>query len=122
MSKNNRKLKNMVLAMVLMTGLLLPASALSQEETRHGGLFDFFGLFCSEEEETGLLRDGSPSPEENDFALFNQQFGSDQNGGYDLHNQTFGQNDDAPLGNGLLILAAAGAGYAFIRRKDNKKQ
>ncbi|MBO6057989.1 MAG: hypothetical protein J6P64_07260 [Bacteroidales bacterium] len=35
-----------------------------------------------------------------------------------LHNQTFG---DAPLGSGLLVLGALGAGYAIARRKRNKK-
>ncbi len=35
-----------------------------------------------------------------------------------LHNQTFG---DAPLGSGLLVMGALGAGYAIARRKRNKK-
>ena len=57
------------------------------------------------------------------YALFNQQFGVDDNGGYELYNQTFGQNAgfDVPLGSGLLILATAGVGYAFKKRKSNLK-
>lgn len=35
-----------------------------------------------------------------------------------LYNQTFG---NAPLGSGLLVLGALGAGYAIARRKRNKK-
>ena len=51
------------------------------------------------------------------YNLTNQTFGFDDNG-YNLTNQTFGQ--DAPLGGGLLILTAAGAGYAIIRRNKIK--
>ena len=62
---------------------------------------------------------------EGGYTLFNQQFGSDDNdnGGYELYNQIFGQdaNLDVPLGSGLLILAAAGAGYALKKRKSNLK-
>ena len=54
------------------------------------------------------------------FNLFNQQFGEDEEGGYELYNQTFGQ--EGPLGNGLLILVAAGAGYALKKRKNNNKK
>ena len=57
------------------------------------------------------------------YNLYNQLFGSDVIGGYELYNQTFGQdNEEAPLGSGLLILTAAGAGYALKKRKNNKKQ
>ena len=35
---------------------------------------------------------------------------------YNITNQTFGQ-EPAPLGSGLLILTAIGAGYAAMRRK-----
>lgn len=37
-------------------------------------------------------------------------------GAYSLNNQTFGQ-ETAPLGTGLLILTAAGAGYVALKRK-----
>ncbi|MDY6437238.1 MAG: hypothetical protein SPK72_06665 [Bacteroidales bacterium] len=47
------------------------------------------------------------------WALNNSSFGE---GGYNLNNQTFGQ-EPAPLGSGLLILTAVGAGYAAVRRK-----
>ena len=117
--KNNKKtLKAIVLSMVLAAGMFLPVGASAQDESRHGGLLGLFGLFDSEEEEAGML--GRGETEEGGYALFNQQFGINENGGYDLHNQTFGQDDDAPLGSGLLILVAAGAGYALKKRKNNK--
>ncbi len=52
------------------------------------------------------------------YNLNNQNFGSN---GYELHNQTFGQ-ETTPLGGGLLILVAAGAGYALKKRKNNNKK
>ena len=36
-----------------------------------------------------------------------------------LGNEPFGE---APVGNGLMLLAAAGAGYAVLRRKRNVKK
>lgn len=47
--------------------------------------------------------------------LGNQGFGSETHGG--ITNQGF----QVPLGSGLLVLAAAGAGYATIKKR-NKKQ
>ena len=35
----------------------------------------------------------------------------------DISNQTFGQ--ELPLGNGLIVMIAAGAGYAIIKRRKN---
>mgnify|MGYP007104052624 CR=1 FL=1 len=51
------------------------------------------------------------------YSITNQAYGSDQNG-FGITNQTYGH--DAPLGSGLLIMAAAGACYAGMKR--NKKQ
>lgn len=49
--------------------------------------------------------------------ITNQTYGSNADG-FGITNQTYGQ--DAPLGSGLLIMAAAGACYAGMKR--NKKQ
>ncbi len=122
MKSKKLNLKAIVLSLGL-AAMMLPANASAQETAeRPGGLFgsrnifeEIGGWFIDE----GELRDGEG--EEGGYALFNQQFGSNTNGGYDLHNQTFGQDSDAPLGSGLLILAAAGAGYALRKKKNNKK-
>ena len=49
--------------------------------------------------------------------ISNQTYGSNADG-FGITNQTYGQ--DAPLGSGLLIMAAVGACYAGMKR--NKKQ
>lgn len=36
-----------------------------------------------------------------------------------IDNQTFGQS--VPLGSGVLLLVAAGAGYAILKRKEDEK-
>ena len=36
------------------------------------------------------------------------------------HNQNGNQDADAPLGGGILVLAALGAGYAIVRRKKSE--
>ena len=113
---NKRKLKSIVFSMVLAAGMLLPASASAQNDARHGGLFGSFGWFKSEEEEVGMFgRGGSLS--EGGYGIFTEQFGSNTDGGYQIGTEQFGQ--DAPLGNGLFIMAAAGAAYAFKKRKKN---
>lgn len=118
---NNNKLKAIVFFFVLGVGILLPIGASAQKNVRRGGLFDYYGKFGLEEVKSGgMLRQGNP--ERGGYSLFNQQFGSDENGGYELFNQTFGlEEEQTPLGNGLLILVATGVGYALKKRKCDKK-
>ena len=115
---NNKKLKSIVFSMVLAAGMLLPVSASAQEDARHGGLFGSFGWFKSEEEEVGMFgRGGSLS--EGGYGIFTEQFGQNDNGsGFNIGTEQFG--NDAPLGSGLFILTAVGAGYALKKRKNNK--
>ena len=95
MNKSKRNKKVLLLTLALSAGLLLPLDMNAQK----GGMF----ARVNKTEST------------DNFSMMNR--GS--TGGYDLHNQTFGQ--EAPLGSGLLILAAAGAGYALKKRKKNNK-
>lgn len=53
------------------------------------------------------------------YSITNQTYGSNADG-FGITNQTYGQNEGVPPGNGLLIMAAAGACYAGMKR--NKKQ
>lgn len=111
---NQLKKKTLLLTLALLAGLLGPMDLNAQEGGALGRGKDAesignFSLF-----DRGLLGGG--------FNLFNQQFGEDEEGGYELYNQTFGQDSDTPLGSGLLILVAAGAGYAFKKRKNNNKK
>lgn len=91
-------MKTITTAMVLMLMLLLPFGANAQ--TSQGGLFntDFYN---DQTERQGMLQN-------RDVVIT-----------WTLTNQTFGQ--DAPLGSGIAILLAAGAGYAVVRRKRSRK-
>ena len=122
MTINNNKPKVIVLSLLLILGMLLPVGASAQDYSRPGGLFSYYGWLNSElkeVEEGGLFRAGA---NEDDFNcnLFNQNFSpifGDDIAGYNLYNQSF---EEVPLGSGLLILTAAGAGYALKKRKSNK--
>ena len=116
--KNYKKyLKTLALFSTLAVVLLRPMALDAQNYALyHDGLFgrgpkgiiyNDYSLF------RGMMNDDPAG-----YFVYNQQFGED-NGGYNLYNQTFGQ--DVPLGNGWLILAVAGAGYAFRKRKNNDK-
>ena len=66
------------------------------------------------------LRGGSGSG--SGYSIFVEQFGGENGGGtggYNIGTEQFG-NDPAPLGSGLFIMAAAGAAYAFSKKR--KKQ
>ena len=113
--------------MVLALGMLLPVGAYAQKNVRSGGLFGYYGWSYAGEQEYGLFRNGGENEDYfGNYSLFNQQFGSTYYGGYELYNQTFGQDgegqeEDTPLGSGLLVLVSAGAGYALTKRKSDKK-
>ena len=93
----NRKTrnKNIVLAMAMAVGLLLPMTMFAQNDGFFRGGGDY------------INRDGGASGD-----IVNQGFGD--NGGNTVTNQSFGE---APVGSGLLILTVMGAGYAALRRK-----
>jgi hypothetical protein len=54
------------------------------------------------------------------YSIFVEQFGGENGGGTGGFNIGTEQFGDAPLGSGLFILAAAGAAYAFSKKR--KKQ
>lgn len=110
MNKSKRNKKVLLLSLTLSIGLLMPLNMNAQ----NGGVFGY-GNKTESTDNYSMMNRGSTGG----YDLHNQQFGSNTNGGYDLHNQTFGQ--EAPLGSGLLILAAAGVGYALKKRKKNNK-
>ena len=110
----NNKLKAIVFSLMLVVMLSIPFVAIAQNVGNRGMLGR--GQEVAEEGNTRGMMNGSAGG----YNLFNQQFGSDVEGGYELYNQTFGQQ--LPLGSGLLILTAAGVGYALKKRKSNMKQ
>ena len=111
MQKNHLKAAALPLAMVAL--MLLPLTMNAQYKEHQFGLQEWGQTSLLGRQDGGNRSSGSSE----NYDLHNQQFGS----GYDLYNQTFGQQS-APVGSGLLILAAAGAGYALRKRKNNSKK
>ena len=118
-----KSLKAIVLSMALTAGMLSSANATAQEADRRGGLFGRGSFF---DEFAGLFADNDRDGEnETGFAISTGLFGGNggQAGGdYGINIGTFGQDppEEAPLGSGLFIMAAAGAAYAFSKKR--KKQ
>ena len=111
MHNNHKKRKALMLLMAMAALLSVPIAASAQYDGSRG----VFGRgFEAEAEPSRSLMSGATGG----YNLHNQQFGSEENGGYNLYNQSF---EEVPLGSGLLILMAAGAGYALKKRKNNIK-
>ena len=125
MKNDEKTLKTLAFSLGLVVLLLSATNLNAQDNNGNRGLFNRGTDYEKDEKEQdsrGLMNRGADEGE--GFHLFNQQFGTDEEGGFELQNQTFGQDDegetdDAPLGSGLLILTAAGAGYALRKRKNN---
>lgn len=117
-----KSLKAIVLSMALTAGMLSSANATAQEADRPGGLFgggsffdEFVGLFA----ENGDRDAGNGT--EFGFDISTELFGGENGGGqggFSIDTEQF--SEEAPLGSGLFIMAAAGAAYAFSRKR--KKQ
>lgn len=107
---NKLKKKTLLLTLTLSAGLLLPMGASAQ---KGGGIF-YRGDKAENAENVSLMNRGATGG----YNISTEHFGSGTNGGYQIGTEQFGQ--DAPLGSGLFIMAAAGAAYAFSKRKKNK--
>ena len=105
MKREKKKLKTMTLSAMMAAGMLLPTKAMAQF-SKNENFFESSG-------------GGSRSGGTEYYNLSNQQFGAGSSSdGYNLSNQQFGAAP-VPLGSGLLIMVAAGAGYAAIKRKKS---
>ena len=117
-----KSLKAIVLSMALTAGMLSSANATAQEAARPGGLFGGGSFF---DEFVGIFANNDDRGEENGtgFDISTELFGGENGGGeggFNIGTEQFGSDDDAPLGSGLFIMAAAGAAYAFSKKR--KKQ
>lgn len=99
MEKLKMTKKALVLSMAMLAAL--PIGAFAQDGLFHRGLPDdaYYG-FGDSNEKTGLLGDRSVTT------------GT-------INNQTFGQS--VPVGSGVILLLAAGAGYTMLKRKEDKQ-
>ena len=120
MFKNTKKRKAAVLFLGL-AALMVPSTTLMAQYDGNGGLF---GL--GNKAESGVQRDGgllgSSSGTGTGFNISVEQFGGENGGGqggFNIGTEQFGDNE-TPLGSGLFIMAAAGAAYAFSKKR--KKQ
>jgi len=118
-----KSLKAIVLSMALTAGMLSSANATAQEAARPGGLFggdsffdEFEGLFAENGDR------GAGNGTEFGFDISTELFGGENGGGtggFNIGTEQFG-DEETPLGSGLFIMAAAGAAYAFKKRKNKK--
>ena len=122
-----KSLKAIVLSMALTAGMLSSANATAQEADRPGGLFGGGSFF---DEFVGLFADNDAKGGENEtgFDISTGLFGGnggDAGGNYGINIGTMGQNppppEETPLGSGLFIMAAAGAAYAFSKKRKNQE-
>ena len=116
-----KSLKAIVLSMALTAGMLSSANATAQEAARRRGLFGGVSFF---DESVGLFANNDRGEENGTgFDISTELFGGENGGGeggFNIGTEQFGGDDDAPLGSGLFIMAAAGAAYAFSKKR--KKQ
>ena len=122
--KTTKKLKTIALSLGL-TAAMLPVANVSAQ-----GVFgDMLDNYYAEKEAQssqggGALLRGSETRSGSSFSISTGGFGSDGSGtggNYGISIGTFGQEPPAPLGSGLFIMAAAGAAYAFSKKRKNKK-
>ena len=106
---NNRKLKAFALSMGLGAAMLtappVQAQMIEQSGEPHNGVFQQNG-------QNGLMQRGGTRDGGSIFG--NEAFGAN---GSVIGNEPFG----VPVGGGIGILLAAGAGYALIQSKKNKQ-
>ncbi|MBR6439146.1 MAG: hypothetical protein IKS65_08195 [Bacteroidales bacterium] len=89
MKKFSEKAKAFVMAVAIVASLLLPVN--SNGQTRMDGFFSSY-------DDDNTNRTGWD---------------------FNVTNQGFGQTNESPLGSGLIIMTIAGAGYAFLKKKED---
>lgn len=119
--KTTKSLKTVAFALGL-AAMMVPATTLNAQG-RPGGLFGSQNAPTEKKGGSMLMRDGSTSGF--GFNIGVGQFGGDggsTGGNYGINIGTMGEEppQPAPLGSGLFIMAAAGAAYAFSKKR--KKQ
>lgn len=117
--KTTKKLKTIALSLGLAAAMLPVANVSAQ------GVFgDLLDNYYDEQDRGNggsmLMRESGAGGSGTGFNIGVEQFGGENGGGlggFSIGTEQFG---DAPLGSGLFIMAAAGAAYAFSKKR--KKQ
>ena len=119
MFKNTKKRKAAVLFLGL-AALMVPSTTLMAQYDGNGGLFG-----KGAETEAGASNESvMRTTGANSFNITTGQFGGNggqAGGNYGIILGTMGQETPAPLGSGLFIMAAAGAAYAFSKKRKNQE-
>ena len=118
--KTTKSLKTIALSLGL-AAMLVPSTTLNAQYDGSRGVFGRGEAAVESASRGNTLR----SPQNSGgvgsgFSISVEQFGGENGGGtggYNIGTEQFG---DAPLGSGLFIMAAAGAAYAFSKKR--KKQ
>ena len=119
--KTTKSLKTVAFALGL-AAMMVPATTLNAQG-RPRGLFSTNAP--TEQPQGGLMGDRSGS--NTSFNIGTGQFGGNggqAGGNYGINIGTFGQDppeEATPLGSGLFIMAAAGAAYAFSKKRKNQE-
>ena len=103
MKNTKSKLKTIAIMVAMAAGVLLPRAVSAQ------------GLFNSQFGNSGGGVSSQQFGSSGSGGVSSQSFGNSGDGG--VSNQNFGK-DRVPLGSGLLIMVAAGTGYAILKRKQ----
>ena len=121
--KTTKKLKTITFSLGL-AALMLQAVTVDAQVINRGLLQN---PYKEQGKQNGaLMRSGSGTGTGTGFNISTGQFGGNggQTGGnYGIGIGTFGQEppQPAPLGSGLFIMAAAGAAYAFSKKRKNQE-
>lgn len=97
----NKRQRTKKLALALAVALALPIGVTAQGLFQRGVTDEEYYGFGGSEKQNSMLNRGDV-----------QTYGI-------IDNQTFGQS---PIGSGIIILLAAGAGYATLKRRKEDKQ
>lgn len=109
--------RKIVMFSMLLAAMLLTSNLYAQE--KQGGLFGkdwFSGLFSSDDANVEELE---AEEYQGLFAGNNRDGETPQQWSGGIGSQGFNE-DPSPLGSGVLMLVAAGAGYALLKRKEEK--
>ena len=109
MRMKRKRLKAAMLSIAVAAGMLLPGAVRAQSAPFSGNPINNQTFGASNQ---GNI-DNQIFGASNKGNIDNQAFGASNEG--NITNQTFGNK--LPLGSGLAVLVAAGAGYAVLRRR-----
>lgn len=123
--KTTKKLKTIALSLGL-TAAMLPVANVSAQGVFGDMLDNYYDELDRGNGRSMLMRESRDGGSGNSFSISTGQFGGNggqAGGNYGIIIGLLGQDSPeppAPLGSGLFIMAAAGAAYAFSRKR--KKQ